>query len=624
MNALRALLPYYRPYRKKVIVGVVCVVTSSALASAVPWLLRGALDAIGQPGRVATVWRYALGMTVVALAAGALRFAMRELLNGVSRYIEYDLRNDLFVRLASLDASWYGRTRTGDIMARLTNDLGAVRQAAGPAIMYLVNTIAGGLFALAFMLRIDARLTGIAVLPMIALPVLMARLGQLIHTRFEEVQEHFSTLTTHAQENIAGTRVVRAYRQEASETGRFAALGEEYLARNMRLAKLYGVMHPAFGMLAGLGAVAVLGYGGVLALRGTISVGSFVAFGFYLGILTWPLIALGWVVNLFQRGAASMARLNEILDARSALVAPDAPLVLPARPASGPGGRTLEFRGVGFHYPLAHDAPPRWVLRDVSFTVPAGATLAVVGATGSGKSALMDLVPRIHDPQEGEILLDGVPLRAIPLDTLRAEIGFVPQESLLFSDTIDTNLRYAPGTDEGTGRWAARVAQLDTTIEAFPDGYATLLGERGINLSGGQKQRLALARALARSPSIVLLDDALSAVDTHTEAEILRGLRGALAGRTAVIASHRVSAVRDATMIIVLEEGRIVERGTHHDLIARGGRYWALLRRQQLAEAIEDEEVPGQATPPDAAAPVPAGLLPEGPTEPLPDREGDA
>jgi ATP-binding cassette subfamily B protein len=301
-------------------------------------------------------------------------------------------------------------------------------------------------------------------------------------------------------------------------------------------------------------------------------------------MLTWPLIALGWVINLFQRGAASMTRLEEILDARPGIASPAEPDELPPSEA----GRSLEFRGVGFHYPGEEGDPPRWVLRDISFTVPAGATLGIVGATGSGKSALMDLVPRLHDPQEGEILLDGVPIRRIDLGTLRREIGYVPQESVLFSESLAANLNY--GTVDATaGEWAAGVAQLDETIREFPGGYETLLGERGINLSGGQKQRAALARALARKPSVVLLDDALSAVDTHTEAEILRALREALAGRTALIASHRISAIRDATWIIVLDEGRIVEQGRHEELLALGGRYWALLNRQQLVESIEDD-----------------------------------
>jgi ATP-binding cassette subfamily B multidrug efflux pump len=603
---MRRLVPYYRPYRGMLVGGLTLVVVSSALGAVGPWLLRSGIDALlarASLGRVATIGGAIIGL---ALVGGALRFWMREVLNGLSRYIEYDLRQALFAHLTTLDPGYFARTRTGDIMARLTNDLSAVRMAAGPAIMYLTNTIFGGAFALVFMLRIDVKLTLLSLLPMAMLPVVMIKLGGLIHSRFEAVQEHFSTLTTHAQENFAGVRVVRAYRQERAEIARFRALNETYVDKNMRLARLYGAMNPLFGILAGLSAVVVLGLGGALAVQGKISVGAFVAFGFYVGILTWPLIALGWVINLFQRGSASMARLLEILDAHAEVQSPTAPRTLP--PARG--GRALEFRKVGFHFPTPQGAPPRWVLRDVSFSVPAGGTLAVVGATASGKSTLIDLIPRLSDPQEGEILLDGVPIRDLPLDVLRAEIGYVQQESFLFSDTIAANLAYgdashalaepdvegeaapvqsreAGARDARTHLWAAEVAQLDDTVQAFPHGYGTLLGERGINLSGGQKQRLALARALARRPRLVLLDDALSAVDTHTEAEILRGLRGTLAGRTAVIASHRISAVRDASWIIVLDEGRVVEQGTHDVLIAAGGRYTSLLRRQQLEESLE-------------------------------------
>ena len=588
-RALRRLLPYYRPYRWQVTAGLAFVVFSSALASLTPWLLRSALDAIGSDSSARQIWTLAGAMIGASLAAGALRYGMRELINGLSRRIEYDLRNDLFSHLMTLDAGFFARMRTGDIMARLTNDLSAVRQAAGPAIMYLTNTVAGGLFALYFMLRIDGRLTLLALAPMILLPVLTIWLGRAIHVRFEAVQEHFSAMTTRAQENLAGARIVRAYRQERAELDRFAALNDEYLEKNMRLVRLYGLMNPAFGLLAGLGAVAVLGVGGLLAVRGTISIGSFVAFGLYLGMLTWPLIALGWVVNLFQRGAASMARLNELLDRRPSVADPESPLALP--PAQT--GRSVEFRGVSFHFPPPTDAQPRWVLQDVSFRIAAGETLALVGATGSGKTALLELLARVYDAQRGEILVDGVPITALTLDELRREIGFVPQESVLFSESIRDNLTY--GTDDDTAaEWAAGVAQLDTTIKQFPGGYDTLLGERGINLSGGQKQRAALARALARRPSIVVLDDALSAVDTHTEADILRGLRQALRGRTAIIASHRVSAVRDAHWIIVLDDGRIVEQGRHADLIAAGGRYWTLLRRQQLEDAIDEEPAPPQ------------------------------
>jgi ATP-binding cassette subfamily B protein len=456
--------------------------------------------------------------------------------------------------------------------------------AVGPAIMYLVNTIAGGTFAVVFMLRIDPSLTLVALLPVALLPVIMAKGGAAIHKRFEAVQEHFSTMTTRAQENIAGARIVRAYRQEEPEIDRWRVMNEEYLRRNMRLVRLWGLLNPGFGLLAGLGGVIVLGYGGRLVLRGEITVGSLVAFGFYLAMLTWPLIALGWVTNLLQRGSASMARLNQILDARPRLTASRAPRRLPPSRA----GRTIEFRNVGFHYPVTEGEAPRWVLRGVTFKVPAGETLGVVGATGSGKSALMDLIPRIYDPQEGEILFDGVSSRDIPLDVLRAEIGYVTQETFLFSDTIRANLGY--GTEEASSvEWAAGLAQLDRTIAEFPGRYETLLGERGINLSGGQKQRAALARALARQPAIVLLDDALSAVDSHTEAEILHGLRDALGSRTAIIASHRISAIRDASWIVVLDEGRIVEEGRHEMLFSAGGRYWSLLNRQRLEDAIEDE-----------------------------------
>jgi ATP-binding cassette subfamily B protein len=589
MNHLKRLLPYYTPYRGELIMGLVLVVVSTAITAVIPWFLRQAIDGLGAGAPSSVIWKLAGNIIAVAAFSAFLRYAMREILNGVSRRIEFDLRNDLFSHLVTLDATWFATQRTGDIMARLTNDLHAVRMAAGPAVMYLTNTIAGAVFSLAFMLSIDPLLTLLALLPMAALPVLTTWLGGLVHRRFDAVQEHFSTLTTHAQENLTGTRIVRAYRQESAEIERFAALNEEYRKRNISLARLYGTMHPLFALLAGVAAVIVLGAGGLLTLRGTISVGAFVAFGLYLNLLTWPLIALGWVVNLFQRGSASMARLAEILDAKSVIDEPEATRLvhLPA----AVGGRSLEFRDVGFHFPVREGHEPRWIFRNVSFIVPAGATLGVVGPTGSGKTALMDLIPRLHDPQEGDVLIDGVPIRDIPLHELRREIGFVPQESLLFSDTIAANLGYGSG-DADSVEWSARTAQLHDTIQGFPGGYETMLGERGINLSGGQKQRASLARALARRPSVILLDDALSAVDTHTEAAILRGLRDALSARTAVIASHRASAIRDAGWIIVLDEGRVVEQGKHEDLMAAEGRYWALLRRQRLVESIEqiDEE----------------------------------
>ena len=584
MKNLRIAAPYYKPYWIPFTTGLLIVVASSAITSVIPWLLRKAIDAIDAGAPLSTIWRISGLIVLAAIVGGGFRYGMRELMNGVSRWIEYDLRNDLFTHLETLDSAHFAQTRTGDIMARLTNDLSAVRMAVGPAVMYLANTITGALFALFFMLRIDVKLTLLALIPLLVLPLLTLRMGKAIHDRFEAVQEHFSTLTTRAQENLSGARIVRAYRQEAAEIARFGAINDQYLALNMSLVRLWGTLNPLFAFFGGLGAVIVLGVGGALAIKGTISVGSFVAFGMYLTMLTWPMIALGWVVNLFQRGDASMGRLAEILDVRPAIRGEEPIQDLP--PAAS--GRTIEFRNVGFHYPSDPVGEPRWVLRDVTFTVPAGATFCVVGATGSGKSALIDLIPRMYDPQEGEILIDGVPTRSIPPENLRREIGFVPQESLLFSDTVGANLSYGT-SDPESAEWAAGVAQLDQTIAEFPGKYETILGERGINLSGGQKQRAALARALARKPSIVLLDDALSAVDTHTEAEILRALREAMSGRTAMIASHRISAIRDATWIIVLEKGALVEQGRHQDLMALRGRYWSLLRRQQLLDAVESD-----------------------------------
>jgi ATP-binding cassette subfamily B protein len=586
-RTLRRLLPYYHPYRLQVALGVAAVVTSSALVALQPSFLQRGLDSMREGAAARDLLGLAMVMLVTALASGVLRFTMRFTMNGVSRRIETDLRRQLFERLTTLDAGWYAAWRTGDLMARLTNDLSAVRMAAGPAIMYFATTLAGGLFALTMMVRISPRLTALALLPMIGLPVLMLRLGKLVHTRFEHVQEQFSRLSTRAQENLAGVRVVRAYRQEGAEMARWNQLGEEYLDANMALARLNGLMSPGFALLAGLGMAVTIAAGGTLLIEAQLTVGSYVAFTIYLGMLTWPLIALGWTTNLFQRGAASLTRVLQLLDASPVTVHDTGMAHLP----TGGTGRRIEYRNVSFHFPASDEV--RWVLRDVSFTIPAGGTLAIVGATGSGKSALMDLLPRLYEPQGGEILIDGVNIRDIPLATLRAAVGYVPQESLLFSETVGDNITYglagnASDTHVAARRdQATRIAQLADTIAGLPAGYDTRLGERGINLSGGQKQRAALARALARQPDIVLLDDALSAVDTHTEAAILHGLREALAGRTAIIASHRVSTVREADHIIVLDAGRVVESGSHEQLVAHNGRYADMLRRQQLLDAIE-------------------------------------
>ena len=587
MRSLRALLPYYRPHLRRMAAGLLAVAVANLFTMAAPGFLQRGVDALGRPGAAHVLRLAAAGLVGVTLLAGAARFGMRQLLNAVSRFMEYDLRNALYRHLETLQPSFYHRTPTGDIMARATNDLAAVRMAAGPAVMYLTDTITRALFAVPLMVRIDWRLTVLGLVPLLGMPTVMVVLGRTIHRRFEAVQEHFGTLTTQAHENLSGVRVVRAYRQEASETRKFAALNLEYLRRNMRLAGTYGALFPLIMFFGGAGGVLTLWFGSLLVVRGTVTLGEYIAFSTYLVLLVWPMIALGFVINLFERGAASMDRIQQILNERPTIADPPAPRPLPPTD----GGRAVAFRDVWFRYPAPRGADGAggrgWALEGVSFDAPAGSWVAVVGATGAGKTTLVELVARLADPDRGEILLDGVPLPALALADLRRAVGFVPQETFLFSQTLGDNIGLG-GLDPAATEAAARVAQLHETITAFPAGYGTMLGERGINLSGGQKQRTALARALARRPAVVVLDDALSAVDTDTEAQILRQLKRALVGVTTLVVSHRITAVRDADLIVVLERGRVVETGRHEQLFERRGRYWQLLRRQQLEESLEE------------------------------------
>jgi ATP-binding cassette subfamily B multidrug efflux pump len=586
MRELRSLLPYLRPYRRTYAFGMVLVVVSNYFTTLGPRYIEHAIDALRQGSAFHEVQIALALLLAVALAGGVARYGMRELLNSGSRRVETDLRDHLFRHLQRMSAEFYDRYPTGDVMARTTNDLLAVRMVAGPALMYLVDTTIRALLIAPAMATISPRLTAMAFIPLVGLPVAMVSLGQQVHRRSQAIQAQFSNLTSHAHENLSGVRVVRAYRQEQAEIAAFERLSKDYLRRNLQLARVQGLFFPLLTMLGGLSAVVVLYAGGQLVMRGSVTVGEFVAFGVYLGMLVWPMIALGWAVNLVQRGAASMGRINELFAQRPVITNPDAPEALP--PARG--GRTVEFRGVWFAYPGAADRG--WVLEDVSFRVAAGRSLAVVGATGAGKSTLVDLLVRAYDADRGAVLLDGIDVRRIPLAELHRAIGFVPQETFLFSETVRENvLLGAP--DDGRLERAAEVAQLTEALPSLPDGYGTLLGERGINLSGGQKQRAAIARALAQDPPVFVLDDALSAVDAQTEAKILRALRGALEGRTSIIVSHRLAAVRDADWILVLDGGRVVEQGTHIELIGRGGRYWELLRRQQLEEELEEEEVGG-------------------------------
>jgi ATP-binding cassette subfamily B multidrug efflux pump len=585
MRELRSVLPYYRPYRKQLVGGLVCVFFANVFQIAGPYIMKLAIDGLG--GSELTGRRVAgLGALIViaALVGGAFRYGMRELMNGISRRIENDLRDDFFGKLMHLDAAFHGATRTGDLMSRATNDTSAVRMAVGPALMYTVNTALSFVFALSLMIWISPRLTLFAMIPMLLLPVTVLGFGRVIHRRFEAIQEQFSTLSTFVQENLTGVRIVRAYTQEDEQARRFEAHNEEYRSANMRLVLTAGAFHPLLMLMAGTAMMLVTWLGGAEVIAGTITLGDFVAFGFYLALLIWPMIALGWVVNLYQRGSASMGRIDKIMKARPAIAIP-----AQGSPIDAARG-AIELRHVSFAYP----GTERRVLEDVSFTVSPGETVAIVGPTGSGKSTLVGLLARLYDPTEGEILLDGTPLVSIDPSALRARIGMVPQDAFLFSDTIAGNIGLGleePATVDGAPaapvRRAAEIAQLHDQILEFPKRYDTILGERGINLSGGQKQRATLARALARQPLVLILDDALSAVDTHTEAAILEDLRTAMKASTSFIISHRVSAVMHADQILVLEHGRIVERGRHAQLIAAGGTYARLLRRQLLEEDLE-------------------------------------
>ena len=595
MNELRTILPYFRPYRTGAVAGLALVVVTNLFAVAGPYLIKLSIDGLGDPdvtmGRIST---YALLLVVAAFLGGAAKYGMRELLNGLSRRIECDLRNDYFAHLLRLDAGFYGRTRTGDLMARATNDTQAVRMATGPAIMYAVNTFVSFLLTLGLMVWISPRLTVYALAPMVVLPPVVFMFARVIHRRFEKIQEQFSTLSTMVQENLTGMRIVRAYVQEDSQAHQFDELNREYMDRNMDLVKVAGLFHPILALFSGAAMVIVLWVGGLEVIAGRITTGDYVAFGIYVAYLIWPLIALGWVVNLFQRGSASMGRLNKIFETEPAVRPPENPV-----PLAEPRG-AVEFRNVSFRYP----GTERLVLKDVSFSADPGQTVAVVGPTGSGKSTLVTLIPRIYDVTSGCVLVDGVDVRDLDSGELRSLIGMVPQDPFLFSATIEENIGLGIGLDLGAEEpgaededpdevvlEAARVAQLHMAIEGFPKGWGTLLGERGVNLSGGQKQRTTLARAVARDPRILVLDDALSAVDTHTEARILDDLAHVMEGRTSFIISHRVSAVMNADLILVLDGGRMVERGRHTELMALGGTYAQLLHRQMLEQDIESTTV---------------------------------
>jgi ATP-binding cassette, subfamily B, multidrug efflux pump len=576
--SLRPLVPYLSKYRRSYIVGAVCVLLHNGIWILFPLVIRRAIDDLYRGVTLHKLWISAVLLLAVAVSKGIFQFLTRWIVIGVSREIEFDLRNDLFRHLEGLSYSFYQRTRTGDIMARATNDLNAVRMLLGPAFMYSANTIVFTAGAMAFMLSISPRLTLYAFLPLPVVSIVVQYFGRRIHERFERIQAMFSDISARAQENFSGVRVIRAYVQEEAEVAGFESSNREYIARSLKLVRLMGMLWPTLETMLGLAIVLVLWLGGREVLYGRISVGDFVAFNTYMVQLTWPIIALGWVINIFQRGTASLARIHQLMTE---------PAEIRDLPGAGstvaPLRGEIEFRNLNFAY------TQKPVLQDINVRIPAGTSLAIVGPTGSGKTTLVSLIPRIYDAEPGSVLIDGRPIREYSLAELRRNIGFVPQETFLFSETIRENIAFGvEAASEEEVRWAAETANIADDIEGFPEKYKTVVGERGITLSGGQKQRTAIARALIRSPRILVLDDALSSVDTQTEDKILNHLREVMEGRTTIFISHRVSTVRNADRIAVLHSGRIVEIGSHDELLALNGYYTELYNKQLLEEELAE------------------------------------
>lgn len=575
--ALARLIPYVLRYRRDIGLGLAACLVSNLFAMTTPWVLKYAVDDLTLGVTHGKLAAYAFAVLALVGVGGLFRFTMRRYIIGASREIEYDLRNDFFAHLQRFPREYFDRARTGDLMSRASADLGAVRMMVGPAAMYAVSTAVQAIAAVALMASLNSRLTLILVTGLPLLSLMVKYFGAAIHVRFERIQAQLSEISAIAQESLAGIRVVRAYGQEDAERAKFAAANVEYVQRNRRLILLQACFYPLMTFGFGLAIAGFLWLGSREVILGRLTLGEFVAFHGYLVQLAWPLVAFGWVTNLVQRGAASWMRMLEILDAPPSIQDDPTATLLP-EPIRG----ELELRHLTFGY---GDTPP--VLRDVDVRVPAGSTLAIVGATGSGKSTIVHLLTRVYDPPPGSVFLDGRDVRTLPLGQLRRAIAVVPQETFLFSTTLEENIAFGV-TDDASADRRARVeaaaaqARLDKDVTQFAHGYDTRVGERGLTLSGGQKQRTAIARALMKDAPVLVLDDALSAVDTYTEEEILAQLRRVMATRTAIIVAHRISAVRHADQIIVLDDGRIVERGTHEQLAAVGGPYSELVRQQQL------------------------------------------
>ena len=582
MKNLLSLLPYLKRHRRTLLLGVGAIFLSVVFSMLAPILIRKAIDGLQAHAAPSSIFRYAALVLLVSAVSGVFLFLQRRTIIVASRRIEYDLRNDFIAHIETLSLRYFQNTPTGDIMAHSTNDIAAIRMFVGPAIMYSVETVFTFVIILTALLSIHPMLTLYALLPLPLISFAVNRLGTVIHRRFEDIQNQYSALTTRAQESISGIRVVKSYLREDYEIGRFQALSEEYLARNMRMARVQAFFMPLLSMLIGLSVIIVVWYGGLQVMDRKLTLGGLTQFMMYISMMIWPMIAVGWVVGLVQRASASMKRLNRILELEPEIA--DSPVTDGAiTRLSG----EIVFDHVTFRYNEGSDA----ILDDVSLTIPEGSTLAIIGYTGSGKSSLVQLIPRLYDVTGGALRIDGHDVRAIPLAVLRRSIACVTQETFLFSDSIRANIAYSvDAATEDDVVWAANTAQIAKDIADFPAHYDTVLGERGITLSGGQKQRVSLARAMLRRPAILILDDALSAVDTHTEEEILKNLKDVMRERTSIIISHRISTVKHADAIIVLHEGRIAEQGTHDQLVALGGIYADLHAKQLLAEELEEME----------------------------------
>jgi len=577
LKSLATLWPYLRRYRGGLALGILSLLLKDAFAAALPIVIKDGIDSLTRGFRIEIILQLAGLLIGLSLVKGLFQYWMRVILIGISRDIEYDLRNDLFAHLISLSQDFYAKYRTGDIMSRCTNDLNAVRMMLGPGVMYCSETLVMLILAIGVMVHTDARLTVFSLLPAPLVSVAVILFGRRIHTRFEHIQKLFSDISSRVQENLAGVRIVRAYAQEAAEMNEFERLNRRYIQENVGLARIQGMFMPLLQALIGVAFLLVLWAGGRQLLAGRISLGSFVMFNTYMGMLIWPMIAIGWVVNLMQRGTASLNRINQILQEQPTIHRPIGPF-----PHLDQVAGEIRFRDVSLRL------GDRMVLKEIHLAIQPGETIAVVGPTGSGKTSLVNLIPRLFDPSSGAVELDGIDLRDLDPEELRRQIGFVPQETFLFSATLAENIAWgAPEASREEILWAADVAGLTPDIETFPKGLDTVIGERGLTLSGGQKQRTAIARAILRNPRILVLDDALSSVDTVTEERILNRLAGLMQGRTTILISHRVSTVRNAHRIVVLSHGRIVEMGTHEQLQRLGGYYADLYQKQKLEEELE-------------------------------------